>query len=237
MDRLDSQLQFAAEAGRLKGVLRQTVLTDPARRENSAEHSWHLAVMALALAEHAPPGTDIATVIAMLVVHDLVEVDAGDLSVYAEDAAQAQQGAAELKAADRIFALLPADQARVLRGLWDQFEERATPEARFARALDRLQPMLENVRAGGGTWQAQAVTADRVMDKVALIEDGSASLGLFARKMIEQAVADGILAPAPGRANAGTTAGPGGAAGRGGTASRGGGTAGPRRAAGPSAGR
>ncbi|HEY6271277.1 MAG TPA: HD domain-containing protein [Terriglobales bacterium] len=95
MDRLESQLQFVSEAGRLKGVLRQTVLTDPPRRENSAEHSWHLAVMALALAEHAPPGTDIATVIAMLVLHDLVEVDAGDLSVYAADEAQARQAAAE----------------------------------------------------------------------------------------------------------------------------------------------
>jgi putative hydrolases of HD superfamily len=203
VDRLDSQLQFAAEAGRLKGVLRQTVLTDPARRENSAEHSWHLTVMALALAEHAPPGTDIPAVIAMLVLHDLVEVDAGDLSVYASDAAQVRQSAAERAAADRIFALLPADQASVLRGLWDQFEERATPEARFARALDRLQPMLENVRAGGGTWQAQAVTADRVLEKVALIEDGSPSLGRFARRLIERAVADGILAPAPGPADAG----------------------------------
>jgi putative hydrolases of HD superfamily len=201
MDRLDRQLQFAAEAGRLKGVLRQTVLTDPPRRENSAEHSWHLAVMALALAEHAPPGTDMATVVAMLVLHDLVEVDAGDLSVYADHAAQARQTVAERAAADRIFALLPADQASVLRGLWDQFEERATPEARFARALDRLQPMLENVRSGGGTWQAQGVTADKVMEKVRLIEDGSASLGRFASAMIEQAVADGILAPAPGGAD------------------------------------
>jgi putative hydrolases of HD superfamily len=196
MDRLTRQLVFAAEAGRLKGVLRQTELTDPVRRENSAEHSWHLTVMALALAEHAPPGTDIATVIAMLVLHDLVEVDAGDLSVYAADAAQERQHAAEQEAADRIFALLPADQADSLRTLWDQFEERASPEARFARALDRLQPMLENVRAGGGTWRAQAVTADLVLAKVQLIEDGSASLGRYARQLIEQAVRDGILAPA-----------------------------------------
>jgi putative hydrolases of HD superfamily len=202
MDRLDHQLQFAAEAGRLKGVLRQTVLTDPPRRENSAEHSWHLTVLALALAEYAPPATNMATVMAMLVLHDLVEVDAGDLSVYADQAAQDRQGAAERAAADRIFALLPADQARVLRGLWDQFEERATPEARFARALDRLQPMLENVSSGGGTWRAQAVTADKVMDKVRLIADGSALLGRFATTLIEQAVADGILAPAPAEADA-----------------------------------
>jgi putative hydrolases of HD superfamily len=208
MDRLTRQLNFATEAGRLKGVLRQTVLTDPARRENSAEHSWHLAVLALALGEYAPPGTDIAAVISMLVLHDLVEVDAGDLSVYAAQAAQERQHAAEHAAADRIFALLPPDQASSLRGLWDQFEERASPEARFARALDRLQPMLENVRAGGGTWQAQAVTADRVLEKVRLIEEGSAALGQYARQLIEQAVRDGILAPAPGGRASGT--GPGG---------------------------
>jgi putative hydrolases of HD superfamily len=195
VDRLNSQLAFVAEAGRLKGVLRQTMLTDPPRRENSAEHSWHLSAMALALAEHAPPGTDIATVVAMLVLHDLVEVDAGDLSVYAPEAAQASQHEAEHLAADRLFALLPADQAGRLRGLWDEFEERHTPEARFARALDRLQPMLENVRAGGGTWRAQGVTADQVLDKVRLIEDGSQALGRYATGLITQAVADGILAP------------------------------------------
>jgi putative hydrolase of HD superfamily len=200
MDRLASQLNFAAEAGRLKGVLRQTMLTDPPRRENSAEHSWHLTVLALALAEYAPAGTDIGTVIAMLVLHDLVEVDAGDLSVYAAADAQARQHAAERAAADRIFALLPPGQAADLRRIWDEFEERATSEARFARALDRLQPMLENVRAGGGTWQAQSVTAHQVLAKVALIEDGSATLGRFARDLVGQAVRDGILAPAPSRA-------------------------------------
>jgi putative hydrolases of HD superfamily len=197
MDRLASQLKFAAEAGRLKGVLRQTVLTDPPRRENSAEHSWHLSVMALTLAEYAPAGTDIATVVAMLVLHDLVEVDAGDLSAYAADDVQSRQHVAELAAADRIFALLPPGQAADMRRTWDEFEERASSEARFARALDRLQPMLENVRAGGGTWRAQAVTADQVLAKVALIEDGSATLGSFARDLVEQAVRDGILAPAP----------------------------------------
>jgi putative hydrolases of HD superfamily len=195
MDRLGCQLEFVREAGRLKGVLRQTVLADPARRENSAEHSWHLALMALALAEHAPPGTDIAKVTAMLVLHDLVEVDTGDLSVYADDAAQARQHAAEHAAAERLFGLLPPGQSGDLRGLWLEFEERASAEARFARALDRLQPMLENVRVGGGTWTAWAVTADEVLARVTLIEDGSASLGRFARQLVERAVRDGILAP------------------------------------------
>src|SRR5580658_5285968 len=208
MERLDQQMRFVGEIDRLKGVLRQTMLAGPGRRENSAEHSWHLAMMAVTLGEHAPPGTDIGRVTAMLLLHDLVEIDAGDLFVYADDAQQAKQEEAEHAAADRIFALLPPDQAASLRGLWDEFEERASPEARFARALDRLQPMLENVRAGGGTWQAQAVTADRVLEKVRLIEEGSAALGQYARQLIEQAVEDGILAPAPGGRASGT--GPGG---------------------------
>jgi putative hydrolases of HD superfamily len=197
MERLDQQLRFVVEIDRLKGVLRQTMLAGPGRRENSAEHSWHLAMMAVTLGEHAPPGTDIARVTAMLLLHDLVEIDAGDLFVYADDAQQARQEEAERDAADRIFALLPPDQAARLRGLWDEFEERRTAEARFARGLDRLQPMLENVAAGGGTWKEHGITADRVLDKVRLIEDGSGSLGRYARDLVDRAVRDGLLAPAP----------------------------------------
>jgi putative hydrolase of HD superfamily len=197
MDRLGRQLEFIAEAGRLRGVQRQTILADPARRENSAEHSWHLTVLALILAEYAPAGTDLARVVAMLALHDLVEVDAGDLSAYAPEADQARQHAAEVAAADRLFGLLPPDQAASLRQLWDDFEERGTVEARFARALDRLQPMLENVKVGGGTWRERGVTAAEVLTKVALIEDGSPPLGRFARDLVERAVLDGILAPGP----------------------------------------
>lgn len=190
-------MRFVTEAGLLKRVVRQTMLTDPARRENSAEHSWHLAVMALALAEHAPPGTDIGRVSAMLLVHDLVEIDAGDLFAYAGPEQQRQQEAAERAAADRLFALLPGDQAAAIRGLWEEFEERRSPEARFARALDRLQPMLANMQAGGGTWQEHGITADQVLAKVALIEDGSASLGGYARNLVDTAVRTGLLAPGP----------------------------------------
>jgi putative hydrolases of HD superfamily len=196
MERLDQQLRFVVEIDRLKGVLRQTMLAGPGRRENSAEHSWHLAMMAVTLGEHAPPGTDIARVTAMLLLHDLVEIDAGDLFVFADDAQQARQEEAERAAADRIFALLPPDQASGLRGLWDEFEERRTAEARFARGLDRLQPMLENVAAGGGTWKEHGITADRVLDKVRLIEDGSDSLGRYARDLVDRAIRDGLLAPA-----------------------------------------
>ena len=198
MESLESQIGFLLEADRLKTVLRQSTLTDRSRRENSAEHSWHLALMALVLAEHAPPGTDLHKAMAMLVLHDLVEIDAGDLFVYAAAPEQARQAAAERAAADRIFSILPLPEGPTLRALWDEFEERKTPEAKFARALDRVQPMLINMVTGGGTWMAHAVPADQVLTRVALIEDGSPSLGRYARDMIARAVKLGILAPAPG---------------------------------------
>jgi putative hydrolase of HD superfamily len=198
MEPLDRQVSFVLEADRLKTVLRQSTLTDRSRRENSAEHSWHLALMALVLGEHAPPGTDLGKVMAMLVLHDLVEIDAGDLFQYAAQPQQARQAAAERAAADRLFPILPPPQAASLRALWDEFEERATAEARFARALDRLQPMLINMVTEGGTWAAHDVTADQVLGRVALIDDGSPSLGAYARDMIDSALDRGILAPPGG---------------------------------------
>jgi putative hydrolases of HD superfamily len=197
MDPLDSQLRFLLEADKLKTVFRQSTLIDASRQENSAEHSWHLALMALVLRDHSPPGTDLSRVIAMLLLHDLVEIDAGDLFVYAGAQAQARQEVAERAAADRIFALLPPPQAEAFRALWDEFEERRTQEAKFARALDRLQPMLANYQTGGGTWLAHGVTADQVLLRVALIEDGSATLGEYARDLIDRSVARGFLAPGP----------------------------------------
>jgi putative hydrolase of HD superfamily len=194
MEPLERRLGFLLEADRLKTVLRQSRISDGSRRENSAEHSWHLALMALVLAGHAPPGTDLARVMAMLLIHDLVEIDAGDLFLYSDAAAVARQEEAERAAADRIFALLPPPQAADVRALWDEFEERRTAEARFARALDRLQPMLLNMVTGGGTWASHAVTADQVLQRVVLIEDGSPSLGCYARQMIADAVARGLLA-------------------------------------------
>jgi putative hydrolase of HD superfamily len=194
MQSLDSQLEFLLEADRLKGVLRQSRIIDGSRRENSAEHSWHLGLMSLVLGEYAPAGTDLSRVTAMVLVHDLVEIDAGDLFVYAGAQAQADQEEAERAAADRLFGLLPGSQAAGFRALWDEFEERRTPEAKFARALDRLQPMLANYQLGGGTWTQHGVTAGQVLAKVALIEDGSAALGRFARELISASVSRGFLA-------------------------------------------
>jgi putative hydrolase of HD superfamily len=196
MRRLEEQLAFVTEIGRLKGILRQTRLGGLDRRENSAEHSWHLALMALALAEHAPVGTDLGKVISMVLIHDLVEIDAGDLFLYADQSQHDQQEIAEQRAADRIFAILPHDQAGAMRRLWDEFNKRRTAEARFARALDRLQPMLENLAADGGTWRTHGITADQVMVKVKLIEEGSPSLGRYARDLVARAVETGLLAPA-----------------------------------------
>ncbi len=199
MERLGEQMRFVTEIGKLKAVLRETMLAGEGlgRRENSAEHSWHLGMMAQVLAEHAPPGTDLSRVTGMVLLHDIVEIDTGDLFLYADAEQQERQEAAERAAADRIFALLPADQGSFLRHLWDEFMARQSPEAKFARALDRLQPMLENLRAGGGTWLRHGITADRVLTKVELIEDGSPSLGAFARNLVSQAVSEGLLAPAP----------------------------------------
>lgn len=190
------QVEFVAESDKLKRILRRNLLLDGSRRENSAEHSWYLAVLALAFAEHAPQGTDISKVVSMVLIHDLVEIDAGDTFLY-DVAAAATQEERERAAADRLFALLPTEQAGELRALWDEFEERKTPEARFARALDRLAPMIANYRNEGGTWVTFGVTADKVFDKVELIRDGSKTLGAYATALIESAVARGYLAAAP----------------------------------------
>ncbi|MBD3143272.1 HD domain-containing protein [Microbispora bryophytorum] len=193
-ERLQSQLAFHTEIDKLKRVIRRNSLIDGSRRENDAEHSWHLAMMAMTLAEHAPPETDISRVVAMLLVHDIVEVDAGDTFIY-DPVAVEGQAALERAAADRIFGLLPEDQGARLRGLWDEFEERRTPEARFAKALDRLAPIIANHHNEGGTWPLYKVTARQVMEKVRLIEEGSPTLGEYAARLVAGSVAQGHLAP------------------------------------------
>lgn len=193
-ERLQSQLAFHTEIDKLKRVIRRNSLIDGSRRENDAEHSWHLAMMAMTLAEHAPPGTDMSTVVAMLLVHDIVEIDAGDTFIY-DPVAVEGQAALERAAADRIFGLLPDDQGARLRTLWDEFEERRTPEARFARALDRLAPIIANHHNEGGTWPLYKVTAAQVMEKVRLIEEGSPTLGEYAAELVAGSVARGHLAP------------------------------------------
>ncbi|MEV6150795.1 HD domain-containing protein [Nonomuraea sp. NPDC052129] len=191
-DRLTAQIAFAVEIDKLKRIIRRNHLMDGSRRENDAEHSWYVGMLAMVLAEHSPPDTDIQRVVSMLLVHDLVEIDAGDTFVY-DAAAVAAQPEAERAAADRIFALLPGEQGAAMRTLWDEFEARQTPEAKFARALDRFAPILANHHTEGGTWPLFKVTAAQVKEKVRLIEDGSPSLGAYALELVELSIARGHL--------------------------------------------
>src|SRR5690242_8642920 len=192
--RLRRQVEFIVEVDRLKEVLRQNVVTVSRRRENDAEHSWHLCLCALVLAEHADaPRVDLLRVLKMLILHDLVEIDAGDTFAY-DAAGAAQQHEREARAADRVFGLLPADQARDLRALWDEFDARETPEARFAAAVDRFQPMLLNARTEGHSWRKHGVTASRVMARAGSIREVSAALGEYVADMIGEAVSRGHLA-------------------------------------------
>lgn len=149
--RLDAQMAFLMEADKLKEVVRGTTLASGARHENSGEHSWHIALFALVLAEDAPEGVSPERVIAMLLIHDLVEIDAGDAPIFGDHDAAAL-AAEEEAAATRIFGLLPPDQAKRFRALWDEFEAAKTPDARFAKSLDRFQPPNQNLASGGGSW-------------------------------------------------------------------------------------
>jgi putative hydrolase of HD superfamily len=191
-DRLGAQIRFILEIDKLKSVLRRTWILDRSRRENSAEHSWHLAVMAVLLAEYGPPGLDLARVLKMVLVHDLVEIDAGDTFCY-DQTAVLDQNERERRAADRLFALLPADLAAELRGLWDEFDERTSPEARFAAALDRLQPVLHNYTTGGGTWREHSVTREQVVARNQPMGDGAPDLWEYAKSLIDDAVARGLI--------------------------------------------
>ena len=156
-------------------MLRQTLLCDGSRRENSAEHSWHLALMAAVLAEHAAGKVDTSRVVQMVLVHDLVEIDAGDTFAY-DTAANADRETRERAAADRIFGLLPPEQSRELRGLWEEFEAQSTPDARFAAALDRLQPLLNNHHSNGGSWRAHQVSRSQVLRRMEPIRGAIPSL-------------------------------------------------------------
>ena len=191
-DRLTQQIDFLLEIDRLKEVLRQSYICRGLRKENSSEHSWHLAVMAIVLAGHAGTAVDIMRVVKMALVHDLVEIDAGDTFCY-DDAGNADKADREAAAADRIFGLLPDDQGRELRRLWEEFEARATPDARFAAALDRLMPIMHNYASRGKTWQEHGVAAALVLERNRHIKDGSAQLWAFAKSLIEDAIEKGWL--------------------------------------------
>ena len=185
MTRIEQQMQFIVEIDKIKNVFRQTYLSDGKRKENDAEHSWHLALMAPLLQEYAPAGTDIARAMLMVLVHDIVEIDAGDTFAY-DEAGLATQGAREKAAADRIFALLPEDQAKEYRGLWEEFEEFQTKEARYAHVLDNCQPLLLNAASGGKGWSEHQVRKSQVCRRNQHTgEDAPAIWEYMERKLLE----------------------------------------------------
>lgn len=182
-ERLAAQIRFIVEIDKLKTVLRRSPLVADDRRENDAEHSWHLAMMVPLLAEYADDPIDVGHTVELVLVHDLVEIYAGDTFLY-DTEGQRDQEAREQAAADQLFGLLPDDQAVRLRALWDEFEARQTPEARFAKAMDRLQPLLLNFNNKGGTWRTPGVTEADVLRRKAVIGEASAELGAYARTLI-----------------------------------------------------
>ncbi|MDA0371183.1 MAG: HD domain-containing protein [Actinomycetota bacterium] len=185
-DRLQRQLDFLVEIDRLKSIDRQTRIAD-GRRENTAEHSWHLAMYALVLAEHSNEDIDILHVLALCLVHDIVEIDAGDTFAY-DVAANGDKEERERKAAERLFGLLPADQAEYLWRLWEEYEAMETPESRFANAVDRMQPaMLNHVAGDASTWKEHGVTTPQAVKRLSPIGDGSQILWAHTQSIIDEA--------------------------------------------------
>lgn len=192
MTRLEQQLAFSLELDKLKSILRQSLLMDASRRENSAEHSWHLATLALLLTEYAAEPVDMLRVLRMLLVHDVVEIDAGDTFAY-DTVNQATQHEREQVAADRLFGLLPSEQGSELRALWEEFEHRATPESKYANALDRLQPLMQNFYSGGKSWKAHSVRREQVIARMEPVRIGIPQVWPTVMKIIDDACASGFV--------------------------------------------
>ncbi len=192
MEDLIRQIEFIKEIDKLKYILRRTSLFNSDRRENDAEHSWHLAVMTIILADYANEPVDILKVVKMVLIHDIVEIDAGDIFIY-DTQKNHSNTEEELKAAERIFGMLPQPQADELIEIWKEFEAGETMEARFARTMDRLEPILQNYSNNGGTWREFNVDYDRVFEKKKIIGDGSSQIWEYAEGILNDSVEKGIL--------------------------------------------
>lgn len=191
-ERLLKQIDFIKEIDKVKYIQRKTRLFNSDRNENDAEHSWHLALMAIVLAEHANQPIDIFKVVKMVLIHDIVEIDAGDTFLY--DTAKSHSNTAEERlAANRIFGMLPLEQANECLALWEEFEAGETNEAKFARAMDRLEPLLQNTSNNGGTWNEFGVDYQKVYEKKRVIKDGSTAIWNYAEELINDSVEKGIL--------------------------------------------
>lgn len=193
-ERFLRQLDFIKEADRLKHVLRQAYLTDGSRKENDAEHTWHIALMASVLAEYVSVELDLLRVIKMLLIHDMVEIDAGDTFAY-DVTGNVGKFEREKEAAERIFGILPEDQGDEMLALWLEFEEGETAEAKFACAVDRLQPMLHNFATGGKSWKEHGVTSRQVLARAESITASIPELGAWTAELIGEAVKRGYLQP------------------------------------------
>ena len=178
--RLDDQFRFILEIDKEKSIVRQTPISDASRMENDAEHAWHMAVMTLLLSEYATEKIDVLRTVSMLLIHDLIEIYAGDTYAFDEEA-KAGQAERERAAADRLYALLPEDQGRKMRGLWDEFEAAETPEAKFARAMDNLQPMMLNNATEGVSWVEHGVRLEQILERNRNTHKGSEVLWKYAR--------------------------------------------------------
>ncbi len=192
MDRLKRQIDFILEVDKIKSVFRQSFIADGSRRENDSEHSWHLALMAMILSEYSNVKIDVSKVIYMVLIHDIVEIDAGDTYAY-DDEGNKTKEEREIKAAERIFNILPEDQAVEIRELWDEFEEGVTPEAKFAAALDRMQPVLLNDISGGITWKEHGVNKDKVVNRNSAMDEGASELWSYCKNLIEKNVLNGNI--------------------------------------------
>lgn len=192
MDRLEQQLSFLMEIDKQKEIIRQTYLADGSRKETDAEHAWHMAVMCMVLSEYANEPIDVAKTVMMLLTHDLVEIDAGDTYAY-DVQGNATKRDRELKAADRIYGLLPEEQRDYLRALWDEFEAMETPEAKFANTLDKIQPVLLTDRAKGKSWLEHGVRKEQILGRNARTHEGSEVLWSHVRKLIEKNIEGGFI--------------------------------------------
>lgn len=191
-ENLLKQISFIKEIDKLKYIQRKTKLFNSDRHENDAEHSWHLAMMTIILAEHSDKPIDVLKVLKMVLIHDIVEIDAGDTFIYDTAKSHTNTGE-ELIAAKRIFGLLPKEQSEELIAIWKEFEEGITDEAKFAKSMDRLEPLLQNTSNNGGTWTEFNVPYQQVYEKKKVIKNGSKSIWDFAEKLIDESVDRGIL--------------------------------------------
>jgi putative hydrolase of HD superfamily len=195
-DHLLQQINFIKEIDKIKYIQRKTKLFNSDRNENDAEHSWHLAMMTIVLAEHSDATIDILKVLKMVLIHDIVEIDAGDIFIY--DTVKNHSNTDEERiTANRIFGLLPKEQADEFISVWEEFESGLTNEAKFAKSMDRLEPLLQNTSNNGGTWAEFGVDYEKVYEKKKVIKEGSSSIWNYAENLINESVEKGILQKLP----------------------------------------